>query len=59
MRKNSKKDRENIGRVGLRSDDFYYKVESGESVRSYFNRSKEEDEDGDDRMNRQTPSFVK
>ena len=39
MRKNSKKDRENVGRVGLRSDDFYYKVESGENVRSYSHPS--------------------
>ena len=34
MRKNSKKECQDIGRVGLRSDDFYYKVKSGENVRS-------------------------
>ena len=34
MRKNSNKDREYIGTVGLRSDDFYCKVKSGELVPS-------------------------
>ena len=34
IRENSKKDRENIGTVGIASDGFYYKMESGELVRS-------------------------
>ena len=38
MRKNSKKECQNIGTVGSRSGDFYYKMKSGESVRSYSDR---------------------
>ena len=34
MRKNSKKECQNIGTVGLLSDGFYYKMKSGENVRS-------------------------